>query len=270
VKAYGGGDRRCTRFDERECWDRLRDSVPYGAIHKSLPGWVVLCRKHVGEVLKLNDGIGKDGCCSDSKGNSSHGSGNGFWRMFEKVWAPEEVFFPTALALLGYLPANQNDGNEDDDGGEVINRSLMHAKWDHRAVDERDRAHPLVYDDLFSDELVNRIRNEEGCVFMRKLKKPLDLGLWEKIVLKKIVTLTDRTKGTEHQDNRYFEQTRRRGVRENGGGSYQDDSHARYYDNNDRDRYQSERDHDRQSGSQTSKTGRRNMHRYEPYRRDRR
>jgi len=53
----------------------------------------------------------------------------------------------------------------------VINRSLFHARWDHRARNETDRAHPLAYDGLFSREPVDRIADEEGCVFMRKLTR---------------------------------------------------------------------------------------------------
>jgi len=44
--------------------------------------------------------------------------GNDLWPALEHVWAPEEVYFPTALSLLGVLR-----------GDEVVLRSLVHSQW---------------------------------------------------------------------------------------------------------------------------------------------
>lgn len=65
---------------------------------------------------------------------------------------------------------------------EVPRRALTHSQWDARAADHKDRAHPLSYDGRFDDELVKRVRRD-GCLFMRKMKRPLDLAVWEEIVV---------------------------------------------------------------------------------------
>ena len=88
VSAYNSKSPLLTRFDEHECWNNLTPHLPYDAIHKALPGWIVVCRKHLEKIIQLDAGV-VDG-----------GTGErGLWRMFDGVWAPEEVYFPTALAL---------------------------------------------------------------------------------------------------------------------------------------------------------------------------
>jgi len=231
--------------------------------------------------LKLNNGIT----------NGAGGGDDGLWRMFQNVWAPEEVFFPTALALCGHdVSSSSSRGNNcttSNDDGDIVHRSLMHAKWDHRATNEKDRAHPLVYDELFSQELVERIRNEEGCVFMRKLIQPLALGTWEKIVLKRVMTTTttvmEREVDSNPQRHGSFQECQRRDSsrRENGRSRYQDGSNSRkrYCDNNNDDRrgyHNYERDNEYRSGSRgrgenkASRADERYSHRYEPYSRKRR
>jgi len=86
------------------------------------------------------------------------------WPAFERVWAPEEVFLPTALALSGNMEG-------------VSRRALTHSRWDDRG----DRAHPLSYDGSFDDVLVSKTR-AEGCLFLRKVTRLQDLYVWEKIV----------------------------------------------------------------------------------------
>jgi hypothetical protein len=93
------------------------------------------------------------------------------WAAFERVWAPEEVFIPTALAICGHMD-------------EVRRRALTHSQWDERAANHKDRAHPLSYDGCFDDKLVSRVRRD-GCLFMRKLKRPLDVSVWEQIVVQR-------------------------------------------------------------------------------------
>jgi len=94
------------------------------------------------------------------------------WPAFRRVWAPEEVFLPTALSLCGLLDEVST------------RRALTHSRWDARAADHRDRAHPFAYDGHFDDRLVSRVRRE-GCLFLRKLKRSLDVSLWERIVVQR-------------------------------------------------------------------------------------
>jgi hypothetical protein len=62
------------------------------------------------------------------------------WPAFEKVWAPEEVYFPTALNICGLMD-------------EVITRSVTHSKWNEKAANLKDRAHPICYDGYFDDDV---------------------------------------------------------------------------------------------------------------------
>ncbi len=121
----------------------------------SLPGWCLLSRKHAQGILDIPSQLG----------------GMNLWPAFERVWAPEEVFLPTALALSGNM-----DG--------VSGRSLTHSRWDKRAANHKDRAHPLSYDGSFDDKLVSTTR-AEGCLFLRKMKRPLDLSVWDRIVIRR-------------------------------------------------------------------------------------
>lgn len=92
------------------------------------------------------------------------------WPAFEKVWAPEEVYFPTALHICGLMD-------------EVVRRTVTHSKWDHKAANLQDRAHPLCYDGNFDDELVSQVRRN-GCLFLRKMKQSIFLEVWQDIVIR--------------------------------------------------------------------------------------
>lgn len=91
------------------------------------------------------------------------------WPAFEKVWAPEEVYFPTALNICGLID-------------EVVKRTVTHSKWDHKAINLQDRAHPFCYDGQFDDELVCQVRSD-GCLFLRKMKQSIDINVWQDIVI---------------------------------------------------------------------------------------
>jgi hypothetical protein len=148
---YSRESPRCTRFDEHACFHI--EGLPTLAIYKALPGWCLLSKKHAEQVLNLPEQLG----------------GKELYPLFKSVWAPEEVFFPTALSLVGILPGN-----------EVVQRSIMWAKWDERAKGSQ-RAHPIVYDGDFGENLVTRARNE-GFMFMRKFKQKLNVLDWERII----------------------------------------------------------------------------------------
>ena len=161
VDAYGRNSSRCTRFDERNCWDVLIGKIPPDAIQKALPGWCLISRKHMESILNLPQTLG----------------GQDLWPAFTDVWAPEEVYFPTCLTLCGYL-ASESDGDDD-----VVREGLTYAEWNERARDHKDRAHPLVFDGCFENDTatIRRIR-DKGCTFLRKVKRPVSVCLWEDAV----------------------------------------------------------------------------------------
>lgn len=133
------------------CWSKLEGSLPYDAIWKALPGWCLLSRNHMQEIIDIPH---------------RYLGGQGLWPLFSHVWAPEEMYFPTALALLGYLP-----------GPDVELRGLTHAKWPDRG----NCAHPISYDEMFDKKLIDDLRRS-GSLFLRKMKRPLDEDIWWKVV----------------------------------------------------------------------------------------
>ncbi len=179
VDAFGRDSPRCTRFDEHRCFNV--NDIPNEAIYKALPGWSLMSANHMRQIINIpNDYLG----------------GEDLFPLFKNVWAPEEVFFPTALALLGKLPG----------GDEVVNQSIMWSKWDDRAKG-KDRAHPIVYDGEFSKKLVQDARME-GCYFMRKWKRRLDAREWERICITQSVSVPSAATGSlkRHRDDGYIDQ----------------------------------------------------------------
>ena len=99
-----------------------------------------------------------------------------FYPIFKNVWAPEEVFLPTALALTGDLPSS-----------DIIQKPLTYSLWDKQySKHHKERAHPKVFDNTpFTTQFVKNIRfhSSNQYLFMRKWKKPLNLTLWSNVVL---------------------------------------------------------------------------------------
>ena len=206
VDAYGRNSTRCTRFDERNCWDALLRSVPSDAIQKALPGWCLISRRHAESILNLPQALG----------------GQDLWPAFTDVWAPEEVYFPTGLALCGYLaPYPEGDSG-------VVREPLTYSEWNERARDHKDRAHPLVFDGCFEDDkaTIRRIQ-DKGCSFLRKVKKPIPVRIWEDFVTEKTngngkVAERDRSSSGRKRYRRDYDDDR--GTHFYGGGQEGDDS----------------------------------------------
>ena len=154
---------------------------------QSLPGWCLLSRKHAQSILDLPSTLGN----------------MNLWPAFEKVWAPEEVYFSTALNICGQM-------------NEVIKRTLTHSKWDHKAVNLQDRAHPFCYDGLFDDALVSQVRRD-GCLFLRKMKRSIDTEVWQNIIVRHkkardYVVPIDVNRSTK-REREYYDERRRHGER---------------------------------------------------------
>ena len=73
--------------------------IPPRAVWKALPGWICLTRRHACEIVTLNFGALGPGVDLVK----SWGPGGQWQEDKGGVFAPEEVFFATMLALLGYL-----------------------------------------------------------------------------------------------------------------------------------------------------------------------
>jgi hypothetical protein len=165
VQSYG--KEHCSRFDERDVWDVLKQYVPLQAIHKAIPGWCCLCRSHAQSILDLP----KD-----------HLEGQQLYDAFIDCWAPEEAFFPTALALLGLLV-------------ETENKPLTYAEWNDRARNHQGRAHPREWDSQFGRDLVHQIRQDHECIILRKVKREVPLRAWIAAIERKVITASPKAIG---------------------------------------------------------------------------
>eukprot|EP00804_Cyclotella_cryptica_P011309 CCRYP_007793-RB/>CCRYP_007793-RB protein AED:0.13 eAED:0.15 QI:101/0.33/0.25/1/0.33/0.25/4/0/477 len=161
--------------------------------------------------------------------------GMNLWPAFEKVWAPEEVYFPTALNICGLMD-------------EVVRRSVTHSKWNEKASNLKDRAHPICYDGYFDDDLVHQV-SSEGCLFLRKMKQSIDMEVWHGIVVdrrkmpdEKLTESSGRSK-RERDWNERWERADRgldRDLRSDRGSAYR----SRRDDYNHRRSYESIRHHE--------------------------
>ena len=189
---------QASRFEERTCWSPVEQYVPSEAIYKALPGWGVLCRAHVKAVLEMLPSLE-------------------FWKAFESCWAPEEVYFATALSLLGLL--NTGTGS----------KSLVYVEWNDRARNEEDRAHPRDFSNAFDQGLVDYIREKQGCIFVRKIKHPISLDWWKQCVLgeqgnrgsKRLRNDDFDSRGDDRRHRRRDDDNRRQATRQNGQMSTQ-------------------------------------------------
>ena len=77
------------------------------------------------------------------------------WKIWEGVWAPEEVYLPTAI--------NVHNGMKN-----VVERAINFAAWDERNPDVTKRANPFWFDGRFAEVRHQWIR--QGAVFGRKFK----------------------------------------------------------------------------------------------------
>jgi hypothetical protein len=173
-KSYASyyGKNQATRFDERDVWDVLHPHIPLDAIRKALPGWCTLARNHAQKIFDMP---------------KKELQGTELWPAFESCWAPEEAFFPTALALLGLL-------------SETECKSITYADWTSgRTKRPDDKAHPKSWDREFDATLVAKLRSNHGCIILRKLKHPVQLDHWRKAVLSRALP-TKRSISSEKPD----------------------------------------------------------------------
>ena len=158
--------------------------VPPAAVWKALPGWLVLARHHAQAIVDLEAKVGGE-----------------LWPAFAKVFAPEELFFPTMLALAGYAPdaggahprsgagqkregdgpgagpepaAGSGGGGGGGGGGvvpqsQVVLRPLVFAQY---PTTGENRANPVALDGKFGAAELADMR-ARGFLVVRKFKEPL-------------------------------------------------------------------------------------------------
>jgi len=158
--------------------------IPTQCVWKSIPGWVMFNRRHAAEICVLaansqrfpivNDPSEHDdgnlktssdivtekvsnvrGCLGQEDSDIVRAWGtSGSWKEGnDTVWAPEEMFFPTMMSILGYLRASGKD--------QVRRKRVTYAQW-QRIGD----ANPVSYPSL-NAELLKDFR-DAGSLFGRK------------------------------------------------------------------------------------------------------
>lgn len=144
------------RYEETEQFGSVdRTMVPQLCVWKALPGWIMLTRKHAQAIVDLPSMIG----------------GDELWPAFRRVFAPEEVYFPTMLAVLGVLRPNAEETDE------VVRKSVTHAQWA-----KNGDARPVTFD-VLTRQLLTELR-ETGSLFARKFG-PTNAPpkTWQRLVL---------------------------------------------------------------------------------------
>lgn len=106
---------------------------------------------------------------------SAWGAGGTWHERNGSVFAPEEVFFPTVLSLLGYLRDSTSTENGVTSTGVKI-AAVTFAEWA-----KKGDANPIAYD-RFDAQLVQRMR-ATGAVFGRKFtQNSVTVSEWSRVV----------------------------------------------------------------------------------------
>jgi hypothetical protein len=122
----------------------------FGKIHRMVPGqfrwkadqWLLLSRDHASSILNI-----------DGKLRAS----DQLWNSFAAVSASDEMYFPTAMGVLGIL---RDDAREDQ---QVLRRAVTHVDW------SEGMRNPAGYSGGARDfARVARVARESGCLFARK------------------------------------------------------------------------------------------------------
>ena len=141
-----------SQWESAACFQSVDQSIiPQKYVWKSLPGWIMLTRKHAIEIVRLPALVNADLIAAWGPGGQWNERKGG-------VFAPEEVYFATNLSMLGYLRDNSGQQKLSD---QVIRQRVTWAQWKRHGD-----ANPITYSD-FSFDLVKQFRLE-GAIFARK------------------------------------------------------------------------------------------------------
>jgi len=117
-------------------WDQMSPAVPRHKIWKA-DQWIVLTRAHAQLIVDIPNKIG----------------GEPLWKCFRQIKASDEMYFPTALALLGILKKCNT---------ETVNCRVTYCDWSQGAKN------PAVFKDISDLKRIMDIARDEGCLLARK------------------------------------------------------------------------------------------------------
>jgi len=170
-------------------WDAMSKAIPQKHIYKA-DQWIVLTRHHAWPLISLVDEAVKS-----VKTNSNHNLRLALWQCFRRVKASDEMYFPTAMALLGILDKpdvtddndNENSNNivkesttrneQQEKEEEITFRRVTYCDWSMNAKNPAsfviDRNHDAKFKEL---KQIVRMAREEKCLFARKFVPNLQIG----------------------------------------------------------------------------------------------
>lgn len=134
-------------------WDAIRsDNIPQSYIWKA-DQWMVLTRSHADAIASIP---------------SKHLNGRQLWPAFRKCRASDEIYFPTALSVLGIVRRQGGEAQVDDfskgescAGNAIRRRRVTYCDWSLSAKN------PAPFTSKDWNDVVVKARGE-GCLFARK------------------------------------------------------------------------------------------------------
>ncbi len=185
-------------------WDAVKKAIPQECIYKA-DQWIVLTRHHGWPIISLIDDAVKS--VQHQTNNFRNDNNNvkvAFWQCFSNVKASDEIYFPTAMALLGMFQNNEDGQEKGDDsetdkeetsddssGKEIASRRVTYCDWSENAKNPASFIINRQQDPDYK-ELKRRIimARKEGCLFARKftsgynasLRDLINITEWTRII----------------------------------------------------------------------------------------
>ena len=224
VKAYNKPNNGYARQLQ---WDMTKKAIPRKYIHKA-DQWIALTRHHAWPIISLIDeavkSVQQNYIKNDRHDRHHHDRHQhhhhlkvAMWHCFQSVKASDEIYFPTAMALLGILKTV----DEDDDDGDGTNKDIKNNTTitNKNAITDTDQTNNSTEEEIASKrvtycdwsenaknpacfminkqqdskfvELKKRISlaRDEGCLFARKFtpggydeERKISVYEWAKII----------------------------------------------------------------------------------------
>ena len=152
-------------YARQQQFERINSVIPVSKRHKA-DQWILLQRPHLQAVVDLDASLPLP-----------------LHKCFQHTRASDELYFPTALAILGILASNDgNDNNNNSNvvqtetGGECRKQRVTYADWSMSAKNPASfRANEL--------KKVTELARKEGCLIARKFSERVEIRNWKAIVL---------------------------------------------------------------------------------------
>jgi len=153
--------------------EKMSPAIPASKIWKA-DQWIVLTRQHAEEVMSIPSKI------SESQG---------FFTCFSHVRASDEMYFPTALALLGLIRSNVNNESNNEKsktassltgtvmiGDNVMKRRVTYCDWSCGAKN------PALFNGIKDLREMITVARQENCLFARKFSGEIALQDWADVI----------------------------------------------------------------------------------------